>query len=77
VRAATARAKEILEQAGVRARVDVAYGNPAEEILRYAADSQAAVIVIGRRGAGLAKTLLGSVSDAVVREARQPVVVLE
>jgi nucleotide-binding universal stress UspA family protein len=35
------------------------------------------VIIVGRRGAGLTKALLGSVSDHVVRRAKQPVVVVE
>jgi nucleotide-binding universal stress UspA family protein len=77
VDAATAEAARILGEAGMRPRVVVGYGSPAEEILRCATEERAEVIILGRRGAGLTKALLGSVSDRVVREAKSPVVVVE
>lgn len=77
VDAATAEPARILNEAGMRPRVAVGYGSPAEEILRCAAEERAEAIVVGRRGAGLTKALLGSVSDRVVREAKVPVVVVE
>lgn len=76
VEAATAEPLRILRDAGMHARVMVGYGNPAEEILRCADEQHADVIIVGRRGAGLTKALLGSVSDEVVKRARQQVVVM-
>ena len=50
-------------------------GKPADEILEFAADKAADLIVIGTHGhAGLERMLLGSVAEKVVRYARCPVV---
>lgn len=73
----SASAERILRDAGVEARVAVGYGSAAEEIVRFAEAENASVIVIGRRGAGLTKALLGSVSDAVVKHAKQPVALID
>ena len=73
----TASAERILRDAGVSARVAVGYGAPAEEIVRFADAEDAGVIVIGRRGAGLSKALLGSVSDAVVKQSKRPVALID
>lgn len=73
----SAGAERILREAGVPARVAVGYGKPADEIVRFAEAEDASVIVIGRRGAGLSKALLGSVSDAVVKQAKQPVALID
>lgn len=52
-------------------------GDTVEEILGYADSHDVDVIVVGSRGQGaVAATLLGSVSRAVLREARRPVVVV-
>ena len=72
----TAPAREALVIAGIQPRTVVAYGNPGEQIVRVANDEGAAAIVVGRRGAGLTRALLGSVSDHVVRNASQPVVIV-
>ncbi len=77
VEQATGEATRILHEAGVRARVIVGYGSPAEEILRCAAQEGVEAIIVGRRGAGLTRALLGSVSERVVGQAKQPVVVVE
>lgn len=74
---ATGEAGRILREAGVRARVVVGYGSPLEEILRCAKQERVEAIVVGRRGAGLTRALLGSVSERVVGQAKQPVVVVE
>lgn len=52
---------------------DVASGDPARVILKYADDQAVDVVVVGRRGHGLSTHVLGSVSDHVVRGARRPV----
>lgn len=74
---ATAEPVRILRDAGLPASVIVGYGVPGEEIVRCAAEQGVAAIAVGRRGAGLTRALLGSVSEYVVRHARQPVVVVE
>jgi nucleotide-binding universal stress UspA family protein len=57
--------------------VVVGYGVPVEEIVEAAKSQGAGMIIIGRRGAGLTKALLGSVSDHVVKHASVPVVVID
>lgn len=70
-------AEKVLRGAGLPVRVAVGYGQAGEEIVRFADSENASVIVIGRRGAGLSKALLGSVSDAVVKHAKQPVAIID
>jgi nucleotide-binding universal stress UspA family protein len=73
---AKAPAQAALTAAGRSARTEVAYGSPGEEILRCAQREDASAIVVGRHGAGLSRALLGSVSDHVVGNAKQPVIVI-
>ncbi len=73
----TQEAKDILTQAGMPVRVVVGYGNAGEELVRFGNEEGASVIAVGRRGAGLTKALLGSVSDYVVRHADRPVAVVD
>jgi nucleotide-binding universal stress UspA family protein len=63
----------LLTEAGVPYETKVAFGNPADEILRLAHEAPFDLIVIGRRGRGLSKALLGSVSEKVIQNARVPV----
>lgn len=52
-------------------------GEPAEEIVRFATEQQADLIVIGTHGrTGLTRILLGSVAEAVLRHATCPVLTL-
>ncbi len=52
-------------------------GDPAEALLRYAAECDRPMLVVGRRGRGrLQGLLMGSVSDKTVRLARCPVIVI-
>jgi nucleotide-binding universal stress UspA family protein len=69
--------RSVLEAAGVPVRVSVAYGSPGEEIVRCAAAEDAELIVMGRKGRGLSKALLGSVSDYVSKHAKQPVALFD
>jgi nucleotide-binding universal stress UspA family protein len=57
---------------------DVAVGDPKEEIIRIAEEWEADLIVLGARGLGkIKRLLLGSVSLAVARHARCPVLVVK
>jgi nucleotide-binding universal stress UspA family protein len=64
----------------VRSRCEVVYeirhGNPKEEILKVAHEKDADLIVTGARGAGNSGASWGSVSSAVVRDGRYPVMVV-
>lgn len=52
-------------------------GDPAEALLRYAAECDRPMLVVGRRGLGrLQGLLMGSVSDKTVRLAKCPLVVI-
>ena len=65
------------EAAGVRFRTHLTTGDPAERICAYAEEIDARLIAIGTRGYGtVASLLLGSVSNAVIRNARCPVLVV-
>lgn len=60
-----------------RTRGEVAYGDPAREILAAAERLSASVIVLGRhRASGVRRQLLGSVADRVVRGASCSVLVV-
>jgi nucleotide-binding universal stress UspA family protein len=60
---------------GVTFVTAVLQGDPAETIVDYADDRDVGAIVVGTHGrAGLRRTLLGSVTDRVVRTATVPVV---
>lgn len=62
---------------GVRAEVEVRDGDPAGEMIALAAELDAAILVVGRRGrGGFASLLLGSVSDQCATHANCPVMVV-
>jgi nucleotide-binding universal stress UspA family protein len=62
----------------VRVEHRLAEGDAATEILRMAKDTQADVIVMGTHGrTGLARVLMGSVAEQVVRKAPCPVVTVK
>jgi nucleotide-binding universal stress UspA family protein len=56
--------------------VELIEGDPAEVLLRVAAVRDADEIVVGSRGLGRLRATLGSVSQALVRSADRPVVVV-
>lgn len=58
-------------------RLEVLFGSPAEEIAKYAEKDQTELIVLPSRGrTGLARLMIGSVAERVVRLAHCPVLVL-
>jgi nucleotide-binding universal stress UspA family protein len=76
VEAALAAALELAVKSGVEAEIVVTAGDPADEIVAYADTIDAGLIVVGSRGRGAGDgLLLGSVANAILREARRPVLV--
>ena len=68
-----ARAREL----GVEASFLIWEGEPGESIVAAAEAEDADLIVMGTRGLGkVGRLILGSVSDAVIRQGRWPVVVV-
>ncbi len=67
-----------IEEAGVEvAEAHFRMGNPDDQIVRLAEELDVGMIVMGSRGhGGVRRSLLGSVSDSVVRHAHCPVTVV-
>ena len=55
---------------------EIRHGNPREEILKVAEEKNADLILTGARGTGRSGAPWGSVSSAVVRDGRYPVLVI-
>ena len=71
-----AQAQRIADEGGAVAEAYLRLGRPAEEIINLAEELGAGVVVIGSRGVGaLRRSVLGSVSENVVRYAPCPVFV--
>jgi nucleotide-binding universal stress UspA family protein len=69
--------EKIAGEEQVPLEIAVVYGNPAEELIRFAENEGMDVIVIGSTGKGfLKRKLLGSVSHKVVRDAKCSVYVV-
>lgn len=71
-------ASDILADAGISHEIVLLHGRPADEIIRYAEESGADLLVIGGRGLGaLREFALGSVSHKVLTHAKCPVLVVK
>ncbi|MEI3376722.1 MAG: universal stress protein [Coriobacteriales bacterium] len=71
-------AEQVLADAGIDYEVVLLHGRPADEIIRYAAETEADLLVIGSRGLGaLREFALGSVSHKVLTHAKCPVLVVK
>ncbi len=69
---------EELTSAGLTVRLLVETGAPQQRILEIADTEQVSAIILGSHGkSNLSTTLLGSVSDHVIRHAKQPVLVIK
>jgi nucleotide-binding universal stress UspA family protein len=66
-----------VEAAGLHIKTRLATGDPAEQVCAYAREIDARLIAVGTRGYGsVASLLLGSVSNAIIRHAPCPVLVV-
>ena len=71
------RVEEMGEGGSRVARAHARVGSPAAEIVASAEELEAGLVVVGSRGlGGIRRTLMGSVSDAVVGHAHCPVMVV-
>ncbi len=71
-------ARDLLTQAGIACQFHIVVGDPAETIVRYAAEKQCSQIVIGPRGLGTVKSLLlGSVASKVMHLSTMPVLLIK
>jgi nucleotide-binding universal stress UspA family protein len=76
-RAALDKALALAEERGVPALTRLLVGNAAKQIVAYADEIDADVIVVGSRGLGaVGSAVLGSVSRKVLRDAKRPVLVV-
>jgi nucleotide-binding universal stress UspA family protein len=75
-RDATEQVTLALRRACIPVNLEVRYGVPGEAIVRRANEVNAQLILVGRRGSGLARTLLGSTSQYVAEHAARPVAVV-
>jgi nucleotide-binding universal stress UspA family protein len=70
-------ARSIAEERGLEAQTKLLVGAAARQILTYADEIDADLIVVGSRGLGtIGGALLGSVSRAVLRDAKRPVLIV-
>jgi nucleotide-binding universal stress UspA family protein len=58
---------------GTSPAIEIASGQPGRVLLDVASSEGADVVVIGRRGKGLSRSILGSVAEYVTHHARTPV----
>lgn len=69
--------KNRLRDAGIEFEIEIAFGRPSREIVRFAEENDIEHIVIGNHGrSGASRVLLGSVAEKVVRRAPMPVTVV-
>lgn len=70
-------ARKQIKARGVKARVKVLFGDPAEETLRHADEVGADLIAVTTRGrTGTARWLEGSVTESLLRKGRRPLLVV-
>lgn len=75
---AAAGARGLLDRAGVLYEFDVAFGHPAEVIVRQAREKACGGIVMGSRGMGdFRSSMLGSTTHQVIERADVPVTVVK
>lgn len=66
------------QSAGIKYKMEVAWGNPAYEIIQLAEQGDYDLIIIGNRGLGrMGEVLLGSVSQTVLHDSKIPVMIIK
>jgi nucleotide-binding universal stress UspA family protein len=66
-----------LQEQGIETRVEVAFGHPAEEIVRYAEQEKVDLIAMCTHGrSGISRWILGSVADKVLRGTHLPILLI-
>jgi nucleotide-binding universal stress UspA family protein len=74
---ATKHVEEMAKKAGVPVEKKIIEGHPADDIMKFAEDIKASVIVVGSIGLrGIRKFQLGSVTEKVVHNSKVPVLVV-
>jgi nucleotide-binding universal stress UspA family protein len=72
------KTRKRFHEEGIAYRIEVALGDPAEEIVKLAHQLQVNLIIIGSRGLNrLKEVILGSVSHQVAHEAGCPVMIVK
>jgi len=76
-RHSVARAEAMLHEKGISARAEVLLGRPADEIIEYAKEQDADLIVMCSHGrSGIGRWVFGSVTDKVLRGAETPILII-
>jgi len=71
-------AMNIVKESGLQASYKILEGDPSEQIMTYADEVKADLIVVGHRGlGGFKRLLLGSTSSEVVKYSNQSVLVVK
>jgi len=70
---ATTSVTDRLERDGLAVRTEIRKGNPADEVLAYADETDIDLVVMGTHGADYQRNMLGSVSQKVVTMSDVPV----
>lgn len=69
--------RQLIDEADVEFTIETVVGKPAQEIVEYAEDHGADVIVVGSHGReGVSRVLLGNVAEKIVRRAPMTVTVV-
>lgn len=72
------QAKELASRQGITLNTKIIPGHPADKLVRLAKEEGYDLIVLGARGlSGIKRLILGSVSEAVVRLASCPVLIVK
>jgi nucleotide-binding universal stress UspA family protein len=77
-KAVLSRARKIAEEAGVALETHVLVGHPARDVVNFAENAKADLLVIGATGhTAIYERLIGSRADRIVQLARCPVLVVK
>lgn len=72
-----ARAKGRLSEAGVKARVEILFGRPAEKIVEYAVKEKVDLIAMATHGrSGFGRWVFGSVAEKALRAVALPILLI-